>query len=228
MSTLADVLPIGLILTPNSVRGRSTLSAILEAAVEVFGASTHGRQASVAAVAKRIELSPAAIYQYFPDRDALVQAAIEQDVALLFDAALNQAAEYTNPMSTNAFGECLEREAGAHPLAVSAIVNEGIDVAAFPRVQVRIERCVAMLVGEIKDAQANGVGRTDIEVHKLAEAIWHTAFYTTIPDRLAGVPDSPRSVWLRYLSVAAIMKSPKEADIAEYAKRHAALNLRTA
>lgn len=218
-----DVLPVGLILTPNSARGRATLEAILSSAVAVFSESTHGRSASIAAVAKRISLSPAAIYQYFPDREAVLAAAIEQDVAKLFDEAIAAVADLQSPMSSNEFGTHLETLAGQHPLAVAAIVDEGIDVATLPRVQLRIETCVTMLVREIKHAQERDVARTDIEVRKLAEAIMFTSLYTLIPDRLSGRPDSQRSRWARYLAVAAMMKSVDTVDTSEYVKGHSAL-----
>lgn len=219
---MQDTSPIGLLLQPHSTRGRTSLAAMLAAAVEVFSAGTQGRPASVAAVAKKVGLSPAAIYQYFPDRQALLTAAVEQDVTNLFDEAIAQSRTFANPISSNVFGECLAHCAPRHLLAVWAIVDECRDVSVLPRVQLRVDECIAMLVSEIKALQGLGTGRTDIEVHQLAEAIMHTSLFITLPDLLAGTPDSARSKWFRYLSAAAIMKNPRADDISIFLNGHQA------
>lgn len=215
---LSDVLPIGLLLTPSSPRGRKTLDAILAAAIEVFGESTHGRHASISAVAKKIELSPAAIYQYFPDREAVLLAAIEDNVAALYDATLKEIVDIPNAISSNAFGEAMSRVMSQFPLARAAIVEEHVDVATLPRVKLRLDECINLLELEIANARAAGVARSDIDDHELATAIMYTSLYTTIPDRLAGHPQAPRSVWLRYLSAAAFVKSDSNVDIVGFAE----------
>lgn len=220
-----DVLPVGLILEPSSPRGRKTLDAIIAAAVEVFGEGTHGRQASISAVAKKINLSPAAIYQYFPDRESVLLAAVEADVAALYDATLQAVAGVENAISSNAFGEAMTHVMGDFPLARAAIVEEHIDVAELPRVKLRIDRCVALLEEEIARAREAGIARMDIDAHEVATAIMYTSLYTTIPDRLAGRPQAPRSVWLRYLSAASFVKFDADVDIEGFAQGRAPITV---
>ena len=64
---------------------------LLQATVEVLNAVGDADKVSVRAIARRAGVSPTALYLQFPDRDALVTAAVDAGFAA-FDAALSSAA----------------------------------------------------------------------------------------------------------------------------------------
>ena len=62
---------------PQQERSRITVDAILEAAAQVFDAGGHA-SLTTTAVAERAGVSVGTLYQYFPDRDALVSGLVER------------------------------------------------------------------------------------------------------------------------------------------------------
>jgi AcrR family transcriptional regulator len=68
-------------------RGARTRLAVLDAAVERFGRDGY-RSTSVADVAREVGISGPAVYAYFPTKQALFVAAVDQDAAALIDEAV--------------------------------------------------------------------------------------------------------------------------------------------
>ena len=71
--------------------GERLRQQLLDATVEVLGEVGDADKVSVRAIARRAGVSPTALYLHFPDRDALVDAAVDQGFAL-FNAELAGAA----------------------------------------------------------------------------------------------------------------------------------------
>jgi AcrR family transcriptional regulator len=65
---------------------------LIDAAVEVIGEVGDASKVSVRAITRRAGVSPTALYLHFPDRDAVVEAAVDRGFAA-FNAALLEAAE---------------------------------------------------------------------------------------------------------------------------------------
>ena len=64
---------------------------LVDAAVEVIGEVGDVSKVSVRAITRRAGVSPTALYLHFPDRDAIVEAAVDKGFAA-FNAALLEAA----------------------------------------------------------------------------------------------------------------------------------------
>jgi AcrR family transcriptional regulator len=78
----ADPLPAGLAprKSPRQERSRTTVDAILEAALDLLASRGHGAT-STNAIARRAGVSVGSLYQYFPNKDAIVAALFERHAA---------------------------------------------------------------------------------------------------------------------------------------------------
>ncbi len=76
--------------TPNSVatKGGRTRQAVLEAAIARFGRDGY-RRTSVAEIARDARLSGTAAYAYFPNKEALFIAAVDEDAAAVIEEGLS-------------------------------------------------------------------------------------------------------------------------------------------
>jgi AcrR family transcriptional regulator len=77
---------------PQKTKGEQTREAILEAAITRFGREGF-RKTSVADVARDAGVGGTVTYAYFPNKEALFLAAVDQDAAGLFSEALTAAFE---------------------------------------------------------------------------------------------------------------------------------------
>lgn len=199
-----EPLPVGLMLVPQSSRGRHTLTRVLHEAVAVFGSADPDRRPSVAAVAERVGISPAAIYQYFPDREALVRAATESDLADLLGSARRAVAEEPFAVITGAFSRAVHVVSGRHPLGVRALVSERVDLTALPRAMAEFDELVAAFTTDLEAGRAAGLVRDDADPAALARSILQTMLHSAVPELLVGGPDSPRYHAAEYVAVCAI------------------------
>ncbi len=67
-------------------KGQRTRRRLLEAAVRRFAADGY-RRTSVSDIAREARLTPAAVYAYFPSKEALFRAAVDDDAAALIERA---------------------------------------------------------------------------------------------------------------------------------------------
>jgi len=80
-------------------KGERTRAALIRAAIDRFAAEGFHR-VSLTDIARDVGVSPTAVYRYFPDKEALFEAAV------------------------NADAEALARDAGFHAISISQIVSE--------------------------------------------------------------------------------------------------------
>src|SRR4051794_36878159 len=69
-------------------KGERTRQAVLDAAIARFGRDGY-RGTSVAEIARDARLSGTAVYVYFPNKEALFVAAVDEDAAGVIDEALS-------------------------------------------------------------------------------------------------------------------------------------------
>ena len=71
---------------PRQARAQETVAAIVEATARLLEEDGH-RAFSTNAVARRAGVSIGSLYQYFPDKDALIGAVVAREGDRLFEAA---------------------------------------------------------------------------------------------------------------------------------------------
>jgi len=73
--------------TTTTTKGERTRHAVLDAAIARFGRDGY-RGTSVAEIARDARLSGTAVYAYFPNKEALFTAAVDEDAAAVIDEGL--------------------------------------------------------------------------------------------------------------------------------------------
>lgn len=160
--------------TPSSSRskGERTQQRIVEHAVERFGVAGF-RATSLAAVARDVGITAAAIYPYFRTKEELFVAAAEVDLARLVAEA--EEASAGAPMPWMAFVQALVTALDRHPLAVR-ILTEGPRELTDELLALAPLRSIGQRLGhDLAAAQAAGLVRTDVDAALLA-----TAFETVV------------------------------------------------
>ena len=83
---------------PLQARARQTVEAIVEAAARILESQGRDRL-TTNAVAERAGVSIGTLYQYFPDKEALVGALIARETSLLVDEAERARAQASGPVA---------------------------------------------------------------------------------------------------------------------------------
>src|SRR6202167_6403541 len=78
-------------------QGERLREEILSAPVQMLGDLAYEEALSLRAVARAVSISPTSVYLYFPDRDALVAAAMERCHAEMLRAADEAEAAHQDP-----------------------------------------------------------------------------------------------------------------------------------
>jgi AcrR family transcriptional regulator len=103
---------------PAQHRARTTVEAILEAAVELFAARGYART-TTNAVAARAGISVGSLYQYFPNKDAILAALVERHMDAVdgvIRASLDDLADPSRPLG-GSIRRMLERLLESHERA---------------------------------------------------------------------------------------------------------------
>lgn len=147
---------------PVDGKGARTRQAILETAVSRF-ASAGRRGTSIPAIARELGLSPSAVYAYFPTKQALFEAAIDEDAAALIRGALPELLAGSFDRDFSRVFRRLLRLLPAHPLARRILSGEegcGVERLALLPSEIRLH---AGLTQALRDGQEKGTVRSDIE-----------------------------------------------------------------
>lgn len=156
---------------PAPTKGDRTRGALLAAAVVRFAREGY-RGTSVADVCRDAGLSTTASYPYFPNKEALFVAAVDEDVAGLIDEAVSLVAVGEDP---DQWGRLMMRalvaHMDAHPLA--SRILRGLE----PEFTVRLLQIPALqelrktVTELIRDQQMEGRVRQDIEPAETANGM---------------------------------------------------------
>ncbi len=151
----------------NSTKGDRTRRLLLEIAVRRFARDGY-RRTSVSDIAREAHLSPAAVYAYFTNKEALFQAAVDLDAGGLIDRA-RVAIEGTPVRDREAV--ILAELAGhitEHPLAARVLAGQEPDVIDRVLDLPSLREFNVQIAADIADAQAAGEVRTDVDPETMA------------------------------------------------------------
>jgi AcrR family transcriptional regulator len=152
----------------SGTKGDRTRKLLLEIAVRRFAHDGY-RRTSVSHIARDAHLSPAAVYAYFPNKEALFEAAVDLDAGALIDR-VRVAIEGTPVRDREAviLTELADKVTD-HPLA--ARVLSGLEPEVIDRVLdlPSLREFNAQIASDIADAQAAGEVRADVDPGLMAD-----------------------------------------------------------
>lgn len=155
---------------PTSAKGAATRQRILDCAIVRF-ADYGFRQTSVAQVARDAGVTPPAVHAYFGDKEALFNAAVEQDVASLLDVVRQRLADEPIPGVGLALVPALLAALDPHPLARRIFSGHEPERTAELLQLPAVARTRAQAVAAITAAQQAGLVRADLEPVALTGAL---------------------------------------------------------
>jgi AcrR family transcriptional regulator len=152
-------------------KGERTRQAVLEAAIERFARDGY-RGASVAEIARDARLSGTAAYVYFPNKEALFLAAVDEDAAAVIEEGLSS---LTDDLDLDRWQQvlifALLEAIGRHPLARRVLA--GLE----PEFTVRLlsipalEQLRRVSAERLRRQQRSGQVRLDIDAAQMADGM---------------------------------------------------------
>ena len=186
-------------MTTGTTKGERTQAKILESAVERFGANGF-RPTSVAAIARDAGVSPAAPFAYWSSKEALFDAAVDQDAHAVIDELL-AGIEDTDPSLwltlVNRLVEILNR----HPLARRVLAGQEPDVIDRVLELSAFTELRQLLAALIAEEQRTGITRKDLDPQRAAIGIESIVLSITMALLQLKEPPNPE----RELGVAEIL-----------------------
>ena len=149
-------------------KGERTRQRLLEAAIRRFAADGY-RRTSVSDIARDAGLTPAATYAYFPSKDALFRAAVDEDAAALIEQATP--AEGAPGALTErwlAVPALLQNALDQHPLAKRVLGAQEPEVLPQLLELPSLAELRKRLASDFRAAQRDGTARRDIDADQLA------------------------------------------------------------
>lgn len=146
-----------------STKGEQTRRAVLDAAIERFGAEGY-RATSVADVARRAKVGGTVPFTYFPNKEALFLAALDEDAAAVMQEGLQGILEaphepkWREPLLLTLL-EALER----HPLARRVLAGLEPDVTDRVLEIPALSELRKAVAERLRTDQAAGLVRSDID-----------------------------------------------------------------
>lgn len=151
-------------------KGERTRRRILQIAIERFGLRGY-RATSVSEIARAADLTQAAAYAYFENKEALFQAAVDADAGALIDEVTERVAG--TPIRQLIPSVILWAVVGldAHPLARRLL--SGQEPEEIPRLVElsAMRRFGTLLADELRQAKNRGEVRNDLEPELLAAGL---------------------------------------------------------
>src|SRR5947209_20017838 len=128
-------------------QGERLREEIISAAVQMLGDLADDEALSLRAVARAVSISPTSVYLYFPDRDALVAAAMRRCHAEMLQAADEAQAAQQDPAlglraRILAQAAWMQEHPGLHKVMHESKVGMPFKEAAFTRTTAAVQRCM--------------------------------------------------------------------------------------
>ena len=182
-----------------TTKGERTQAKILEAAVERFGANGF-RPTSVAAIARDAGVSAAAPFAYWSSKEALFDAAVDQDAHAVIDELL-AGIDGVDPSLWLTLVNRLVAILQRHPLARRVLAGQEPDVIDRVLELSAFTELRELLAAVIAEEQAAGITRTDLDPHRAAIGIESIVLSITMALLQLKEPPNPE----RELGVAEIL-----------------------
>jgi AcrR family transcriptional regulator len=153
-----------------ATKGDRTRRRLLRLAIERFAAEGY-RHTTVSEVARAAELTPAAVYAYFANKEALFAAAVDADAEALIAAAEREIGEgdvrirWLGLLAT--LGELLPE----YPLAARVLAGREPGMLARLLDLPSLDAVAHDLAADLTDAQRRGEVRTDIDPPRAANGM---------------------------------------------------------
>jgi AcrR family transcriptional regulator len=147
-------------------KGERTRQRLLEAAIQRFATDGY-RRTSVSDIARDAGLTPAATYAYFPNKDALFRAAVDEDAAALIEQAV-PAPEGSLRDRWLSVPVRLREALPRHPLARRVLGAQEPEVIPQLLELPSLAELRKRLADDLADAQNNGDVRPDADPDQLA------------------------------------------------------------
>lgn len=186
-------------MTTGTTKGERTQAKILETAVARFGANGF-RPTSVAAIARDAGVSAAAPFAYWPSKEVLFDAAVDQDAHAVIDELL-AGIDATDPSLWLTLVNQLVDILGRHPLARRVlaglepdVIDRVLELSAFTELR-------QLLAALIAEEQATGLTRKDLDPQRAAIGIESIVLSITMALLQLKEPPNPE----RELGVAEIL-----------------------
>jgi AcrR family transcriptional regulator len=182
-----------------TTKGERTQAKILESAVARFGANGF-RPTSVAAIARDAGVSAAAPFAYWASKEALFDAAVDQDAHAVIDellAGIDDGDPSLWLTLVNRLVAILDR----HPLARRVLAGQEPDVIDRVLELSAFTELRQLLAAVIAEEQANGITRTDLDPQRAAIGIESIVLSITMALLQLKEPPNPE----RELGVAEIL-----------------------
>jgi len=149
-------------------KGERSRQRLIDAAIVRFAAEGF-RRTSVSDIARDADLTPAAAYAYFPNKEALFRRAVDEDAAALIDRATPDRGTSGSLAQRwmNVPGR-LQALLPEHPLARRVLAGQEPDVIAQLLELPSLAELRSHLATDIAAAQADGDARPDINPEEIA------------------------------------------------------------
>ena len=140
-------------------QGERLREEIISAAVEMLGELADDEALSLRAVARAVAISPTSVYLYFPDRDALVAAAMERCHGEILQAADDAEAAQPDPALALrarilAQAAWVQEHPGIHKVMHESQVGMPFKAILFARMTAAVQRCMDAGLAPPGDAAA--------------------------------------------------------------------------
>jgi AcrR family transcriptional regulator len=140
-------------------QGERLREEIISAAVELLSNLADDEALSLRAVARAVSISPTSVYLYFPDRDALVAAAMERCHAEMLQAADEAEAAQQDPAlglraRILAQAAWMQEHPGLHKVMHESKVGMPFKDVMFTRITAAVQRCMDAGAAPAGDAAA--------------------------------------------------------------------------
>ena len=193
--------------TPTT-KGDRTRQRLLDLAVQRFAADGF-RRTSVSDIARDADLTPAAVYAYFDNKDALFKAAVDADSSALIDGSRQAVDGLPMREGVGTMVSVLLERVAEHPLAARVLSGQEPDVIDRLLDLPSQQRLTDEVAEGIELAQAAGTIRSDIDARLLAEGLESIVLSLLMSTLQAGVPSSSRRATAARAVLDAALRPPE-------------------